>query len=286
MPARWPAAHRAATMGACGWPRVSPPAGSRSRLSSWSQAGWCSTGSPRRTACFRVRRPGGCTRSSLRPSRAGGRRCADCGAAGPVTRLAGSSYSARCRLRLCSRASPYAWAAFEAHPDSLPGGSWAALVSSLWPVFFAWPLAVTFLFPDGRLPSRRWRPYALFAACSMTLLVVALVLSDELESAVRGCGESGPRSIARRARVPASPWPGCPSSPASSSARQRPGAVTGARRDRAAPDALARLCDAADPVRRCLVPRLGLRGRRGPATPWSRSCLRCRLPSRSLSASP
>ena len=67
-------------------------------------------------------------------------------------------------------ATPYAWVALDAHPGSLPGGSWAALVSSLWPVFFAWPLAVAFVFPDGRLPSRRWRPYAIFAAGSMTLL--------------------------------------------------------------------------------------------------------------------
>ena len=69
-------------------------------------------------------------------------------------------------------AQPYAWARMDAHPGSLPGGSWAALVSSLWPVFFAWPLAVAFVFPDGRLPSRRWRPYALFAAGSMALLVL------------------------------------------------------------------------------------------------------------------
>jgi hypothetical protein len=37
-------------------------------------------------------------------------------------------------------AMPYAWVALEAHPGSLPGGSWAALVSSFWPAFFAWPL--------------------------------------------------------------------------------------------------------------------------------------------------
>ena len=79
-------------------------------------------------------------------------------------------------------AQPYAWAALQAHPGSLSGGSWAALVSSLWPVFFAWPLAIAFVFPDGRLPSRRWRPYALFAAFSITLLVVLLVLSAKLES--------------------------------------------------------------------------------------------------------
>ncbi len=78
-------------------------------------------------------------------------------------------------------AQPYAWVALEAHPGSLPGGSWAALVSSLWPAFFAWPLAVAFVFPDGRLPSSRWRPYALFAAGSMALLVLMLVLADQLE---------------------------------------------------------------------------------------------------------
>lgn len=79
-------------------------------------------------------------------------------------------------------AEPYAWVALSAHPGSLPGGSWAALASSLWPVFFAWPLAITFVFPDGRLPSRRWRPYAIFAVGSMTLLVAMLVLSETLES--------------------------------------------------------------------------------------------------------
>jgi signal transduction histidine kinase len=84
-------------------------------------------------------------------------------------------------LAVVLAASPYAWVALDAHPGSLPGGSWAALVSSLWPIFFAWPLAVAFVFPDGRLPSRRWRPYALFAVGSMTLLVLVLVLSDVLE---------------------------------------------------------------------------------------------------------
>jgi signal transduction histidine kinase len=84
-------------------------------------------------------------------------------------------------LAVVLAASPYAWVALDAHPGSLPGGSWAALVSSLWPIFFAWPLAVAFVFPDGRLPSRRWRPYSLFAVGSMTLLVLVLVLSEVLE---------------------------------------------------------------------------------------------------------
>jgi hypothetical protein len=43
-----------------------------------------------------------------------------------------------------------------ADPSST-AGAWAALVSCLWPVLFAWPIALAFRFPDGRLPSRRWR---------------------------------------------------------------------------------------------------------------------------------
>jgi signal transduction histidine kinase len=78
-------------------------------------------------------------------------------------------------------ATPYAWVALKAHPGSLPGGSWAALLSSLWPAFFAWPLAVAFVFPDGRLPSPRWRRYAFFAAGSFGLLAVALVTATRLE---------------------------------------------------------------------------------------------------------
>ena len=78
-------------------------------------------------------------------------------------------------------AQMYAVAALHAHVRLLPGGSWAALVSSQWPVFFAWPLAIAFVFPDGRLPSRRWRPFAVFALVSMVLLVLLLVLSETLE---------------------------------------------------------------------------------------------------------
>jgi signal transduction histidine kinase len=85
-------------------------------------------------------------------------------------------------LAVVLAASSYALVAVEAHPGSLPGGSWAALVSSQWPVFFAWPLAIAFVFPDGRLPSPRWRPYAIFAACSIGLLVLMIVLAEQLES--------------------------------------------------------------------------------------------------------
>ena len=39
-------------------------------------------------------------------------------------------------------------------------GLWAATVAAPWPVLFIWPLVLAFVFPDGALPSRRWRPVA------------------------------------------------------------------------------------------------------------------------------
>jgi signal transduction histidine kinase len=53
-------------------------------------------------------------------------------------------------------------------------GRWAALISQEWPCFFAWPLALAFLFPDGRLPSRRWRLPAAFAAVSTGGMILLL----------------------------------------------------------------------------------------------------------------
>jgi hypothetical protein len=41
----------------------------------------------------------------------------------------------------------------EATPHSTLG-LWAATVASPWPVIFLWPLALSFVFPDGALPSR------------------------------------------------------------------------------------------------------------------------------------
>jgi hypothetical protein len=42
--------------------------------------------------------------------------------------------------------------------------AWAALVAEQWPVLFLWPLALAYVYPDGRLPSPRWRPIAALAA--------------------------------------------------------------------------------------------------------------------------
>ena len=54
--------------------------------------------------------------------------------------------------------SGYANYALFVKPGSLPGGAWMAWVS-VWVenLFIALPALLLLLFPDGRLPSRRWR---------------------------------------------------------------------------------------------------------------------------------
>jgi heme/copper-type cytochrome/quinol oxidase subunit 3 len=60
-------------------------------------------------------------------------------------------------------------------PGSLPGGE-IAIWSLLWagPVLSAAPTFLLLLFPDGRLPSRRWRPVAWLAAGAMAIGIVGL----------------------------------------------------------------------------------------------------------------
>ena len=52
--------------------------------------------------------------------------------------------------------------ALDDDPDSTLG-AWAQVVAQEWTVLFLWPLALAYVFPDGRLPSRRWRPMAWIA---------------------------------------------------------------------------------------------------------------------------
>jgi signal transduction histidine kinase len=76
-------------------------------------------------------------------------------------------------------ATPYAAVSLQ-HPDALPGGRWvAAYDDASWPLFYAWPLALAFLFPDGRLPSRRWRPWAIVAALSFPATMFAIATSGD-----------------------------------------------------------------------------------------------------------
>jgi len=72
------------------------------------------------------------------------------------------------------------------NPGALPGGVWAAWASS-----WAWAVAiipmVTFLFllfPDGHLPSRRWRPVAWAAASAFALVTVGGMLNPNMDASV------------------------------------------------------------------------------------------------------
>jgi signal transduction histidine kinase len=66
------------------------------------------------------------------------------------------------------------------HPGSTLG-AWAALVAFEWPVLFLWPLALAFVFPDGRLPSRRWRPAAAVASVSSVGIVTLIFLAPKID---------------------------------------------------------------------------------------------------------
>ncbi len=62
-------------------------------------------------------------------------------------------------------------------------GAWLLLLSQEWLVLFAWPLALAYLYPDGRLPSPRWRPVARVAAGSVSVAMILLLFQQPLEGA-------------------------------------------------------------------------------------------------------
>ncbi len=70
-------------------------------------------------------------------------------------------------------ATEYAFYALVTQPGALPGGVWIAW-SRLWTATLIWALMffVLLLFPNGRLPSPRWRPFAWGAAATFVLLGV------------------------------------------------------------------------------------------------------------------
>ena len=85
-------------------------------------------------------------------------------------------------------AEAYADYAVLAHPGALPGAAWAVLVSErAWPLLFAAITAIAWIFPDGRLPSPRWRRYAIAGAASYAvLLVVSLLAAERFEEPFAG----------------------------------------------------------------------------------------------------
>ena len=83
-------------------------------------------------------------------------------------------------LALMGFADAYARYSVLGHPGALPGGAWAVVVADrAWPMLFVGATAIAWVFPDGRLPSPRWRTWAIGAALSYAGLIVCTVLEDE-----------------------------------------------------------------------------------------------------------
>jgi signal transduction histidine kinase len=80
-------------------------------------------------------------------------------------------------------AGAYATYALLANPGSLPAGRVAALWdTAAWPTLFVGLIAVAFVFPDGHLPSPRWRGVVIGSALALALLQIrALVSPDPLD---------------------------------------------------------------------------------------------------------
>jgi two-component system, NarL family, sensor kinase len=67
-------------------------------------------------------------------------------------------------------------------PGALPLGGLAAWVASFawWPALLLLAAAVPLLYPDGRLPSRRWRPVGWLAGGALVLAASAAAMSEDL----------------------------------------------------------------------------------------------------------
>jgi signal transduction histidine kinase len=83
-------------------------------------------------------------------------------------------------LTVMGIAETYAAYALLEDPGALPGADWGVLISErAWPLLFAPLTAIAWVFPDGRLPGPRWRPYAIAAVIAFAVFTVLALLSTE-----------------------------------------------------------------------------------------------------------
>jgi hypothetical protein len=82
----------------------------------------------------------------------------------------------------------YAAYSLRAHPGSLPGGEEMAWIASwLWVVHIGLFVFLALLFPDGRPPTPRWRPFGWLVAVAVVVGTVAASYSPGL---IRGLGSA------------------------------------------------------------------------------------------------
>src|SRR5918995_6484598 len=80
----------------------------------------------------------------------------------------------------------YAAYSLQAHPGSLPGGEEMAWIASwLWVVHIGLFVFLALLFPDGRPPTPRWRPFGWLVAVAIVVGTVAAAYSP---GPIRGLG--------------------------------------------------------------------------------------------------
>src|SRR3954454_19918952 len=96
----------------------------------------------------------------------------------PRNRIAWILLAGALSVGLVLVASEDSGAALYRHPDSRLG-AWAATGGEVCVALFLWPLALAYVYPDGRLPAGRWRPLAWFAAADGALAVTFLILARE-----------------------------------------------------------------------------------------------------------
>jgi signal transduction histidine kinase len=78
------------------------------------------------------------------------------------------------------------YAAYAVEHDAAGANLAVLYVDGDWPLLFAGLTAIAFVFPDGRLPSARWRPVAVGAAAAFVIMLVAATLTAEPFSAPYG----------------------------------------------------------------------------------------------------
>ncbi len=77
-------------------------------------------------------------------------------------------------------ATPYSHYGLISNPGSLPGAHWMLLWNSAgWPALFAFPVALVLAFPNGRLPSHRWRPVAIAAIVSFAVVQIGVLFEPQ-----------------------------------------------------------------------------------------------------------